>query len=214
MTRAIRAFSRSLPMLLLRSHQAVMAQFRPVLRAHGITEQQWRVLRALASVDDARITRLAELTLISKPSLSRLLPALEARRLVKRSAAADDARGASMRIAPAGLALIEKVAPHSEARYREIGERVGETALAELYALLPRLAETLEATPVRAVRMVEPTPVRAARTVTVKHLAAKPAAADSVAASSVAKKRAAKKRAAKKRAANKRGAKKRAPSKR
>ena len=45
MTRAIRAFSRSLPMLLLRSHQAVMAQFRPVLRAHGITEQQFVEMR-------------------------------------------------------------------------------------------------------------------------------------------------------------------------
>jgi homoprotocatechuate degradation regulator HpaR len=143
-SRAMRAFSRSLPMLLLRSHQAVMAQFRPVLRAHGITEQQWRVLRALSSVDEARITRLAELTLISKPSLSRLLPALEARRLVRRSAAADDARGASIRIAPAGVALIERVAPHSESRYRAIGEAVGDEALAGLYALLPRLAERLE----------------------------------------------------------------------
>ncbi|MCX7229878.1 MAG: homoprotocatechuate degradation operon regulator HpaR [Burkholderiales bacterium] len=145
MSRAMRAFSRSLPMLLLRSHQAVMAQFRPVLRAHGITEQQWRVLRALSSVDEARITRLAELTLISKPSLSRLLPALEARRLVRRSAAADDARGASIRIAPAGVALIERVAPHSESRYRAIGEAVGDEALAGLYELLPRLAERLEA---------------------------------------------------------------------
>ncbi|MFM1988314.1 MAG: homoprotocatechuate degradation operon regulator HpaR [Pseudomonadota bacterium] len=140
----MRAYSRSLPMLLLRSHQAVMAQFRPVLRAHGITEQQWRVLRALSSVDEARITRLAEMTLISKPSLSRLLPALEARRLVKRSATADDARGASIRIAPAGTALIAKVAPHSEARYRAIGDAIGDDAMAALYELLPRLAERLE----------------------------------------------------------------------
>jgi homoprotocatechuate degradation regulator HpaR len=140
----MRDFSRSLPMLLLRSHQAVMAQFRPVLRAHRITEQQWRVLRALSSVEDARITRLAEMTLISKPSLSRLLPALEARRLVRRSATEDDGRGASIRIAPAGRALIAAVAPHSEARYREIGEQIGEAAMAELYALLPRLAERLE----------------------------------------------------------------------
>ena len=144
MNRPMRAFSRSLPMLLLRSHQAVMAQFRPVLRAHGITEQQWRVLRALSSVDEARITRLAELTLISKPSLSRLLPALESRRLVRRSAAADDARGASIRIAPAGVALIDAVAPHSEARYRDIGTRIGPDAMAALYELLPRLAERLE----------------------------------------------------------------------
>ena len=143
----LRDFSRSLPMLLLRSHQAVMAQFRPVLRAHRITEQQWRVLRALASVDEARITRLAELTLISKPSLSRLLPALEARGLVRRGPAADDLRGASIRIAPGGRALLRTVGPHSEARYRAIGERLGEDAMAALYELLPRLAAALEGTP-------------------------------------------------------------------
>jgi homoprotocatechuate degradation regulator HpaR len=143
----MRDFSRSLPMLLLRSHQAVMAQFRPVLRAHRITEQQWRVLRALASVDQARITRLAELTLISKPSLSRLLPALEARGLVRRGPAADDLRGASIRIAPGGRALLRTVGPHSEARYRAIGERLGEDAMAALYALLPRLAAALEGSP-------------------------------------------------------------------
>lgn len=140
----IRDFSQSLPMLLLRCHQAVMAQFRPVLRAHRITEQQWRVLRALASVQDARITRLAELTLISKPSLSRLLPALEARGLVASAPSANDARGISVRIAPAGRALIRTVGPHSEARYRAIGDAVGPTALAGLYTLLPRVARRLE----------------------------------------------------------------------
>ena len=143
----LRDFSRSLPMLLLRSHQAVMAQFRPLLRAHRITEQQWRVLRALASVDEARITRLAAMTLISKPSLSRLLPALEARGLVRRGPAPDDLRGASIRIAPAGRALLRTVGPHSEARYRAIGERIGEDAMASLYELLPHLAGALEGTP-------------------------------------------------------------------
>lgn len=143
----LRDFSRSLPMLLLRSHQAVMAQFRPLLRAHRITEQQWRVLRALASVDEARITRLAAMTLISKPSLSRLLPALEARGLVRRGPAPDDLRGASIRIAPAGRALLRTVGPHSEARYRAIGERIGEEAMASLYELLPHLAGVLEGAP-------------------------------------------------------------------
>jgi len=51
----LRDFSRSLPMLLLRSHQAVMAEFRPILRAHGITDTQWRVLRALTTADAVRI---------------------------------------------------------------------------------------------------------------------------------------------------------------
>lgn len=142
---AIRDFSQSLPMLLLRCHQAVMAQFRPVLRAHRITEQQWRVLRALASVDQARITRLAEMTLISKPSLSRLLPALEARGLVRSGPSAGDARGTSVRIAPAGRALIRTVGPHSEARYAQIARMIGPDAMASLYDVLPRVAERLHA---------------------------------------------------------------------
>src|SRR6266849_5130597 len=46
----MREFSRSLPMSLLRAREAVMRHFRPSLRDHGLTEQQWRILRALASI--------------------------------------------------------------------------------------------------------------------------------------------------------------------
>ncbi|NAW23594.1 homoprotocatechuate degradation operon regulator HpaR, partial [Salmonella sp. gx-f9] len=34
---------RNLPHLLLRARETLMARFRPILREHGITEQQWRV---------------------------------------------------------------------------------------------------------------------------------------------------------------------------
>src|ERR1700751_1542936 len=55
----MRDFSRSLPMLLLRAREAVMRQFRPSLRSHGLTEQQWRILRALAAIDAIEVTELA-----------------------------------------------------------------------------------------------------------------------------------------------------------
>ena len=38
-------------MLLLRAREAVMLRFRDMLRRQGLTEQQWRVLRALATED-------------------------------------------------------------------------------------------------------------------------------------------------------------------
>ena len=38
---------RSLPIMLLRAREAVMKRFRPMLKAHGLSEQQWRVLRVL-----------------------------------------------------------------------------------------------------------------------------------------------------------------------
>ena len=70
---SLRDFSRSLPMALMRTREAVMEQFRPLLREHGITEQQWRVLRALSGVRKVNASELAEITCISMPSLSRIL---------------------------------------------------------------------------------------------------------------------------------------------
>src|SRR5438105_334324 len=44
----LRPFSQSLPMALLRAREAVMRHFRPSLQAAGLTEQQWRTMRALS----------------------------------------------------------------------------------------------------------------------------------------------------------------------
>ena len=41
----------SLPLQLLKAREAAMARFRPMLRSHGLTEQQWRVIRVLAAAD-------------------------------------------------------------------------------------------------------------------------------------------------------------------
>jgi hypothetical protein len=46
----MREFSRSLPMSLLRAREAVMRQFRPSLRDHGLTEQQSRSRNLPASL--------------------------------------------------------------------------------------------------------------------------------------------------------------------
>src|SRR5512140_1210126 len=83
----MRDFSRSLPMSLLRAREAVMRQFRPSLRHHGLTEQQWRILRALTAVDTIEVTELAQVAFLLGPSLSRILRALEARDLIERRTA-------------------------------------------------------------------------------------------------------------------------------
>ena len=140
----LRQFNRSLPMALLRGHQAVMAEFRPILREHGITEQQWRVLRALDGAEPQRISQLSAATLISGPSLSRILRALEEARLIRRTAEADDQRAARISIQPAGRRLIATVAPRSEERYARIAERYGRRELEALYDMLARLPQTLK----------------------------------------------------------------------
>jgi homoprotocatechuate degradation regulator HpaR len=139
----MREFSHSLPMALLRAREAVMRQFRPSLRRHGLTEQQWRILRALASVEASEVTELARTAFLLGPSLSRILRDLEARRLIERKAAAEDLRRAVVSISEKGLKLMETVAPTSEAIYGAIARRYGARKLAELHEMLGALEESL-----------------------------------------------------------------------
>src|SRR6204780_3038443 len=139
----MRDFGRSLPMALLRAREAVMRQFRPSLRQHGLTEQQWRILRALAAVDAIEVTELAHVAFLLGPSLSRILRDLEARHLIERKVAKTDLRRAVVSISAKGLKLIEAVAPTSEAIYAAITKRYGARKLAELQDMLHELERSL-----------------------------------------------------------------------
>ena len=151
----MRDFSRSLPMALLRARESVMRHFRPSLRAHGLTEQQWRILRALASTGDIEVTELARLAYLLGPSLSRILRDLERRRLIRRRVVKADLRRSMVSITASGLRLIEAVAPSSEAIYGEIARRYGAGKLADLEAMLHRLETSLAAMPVSGGSEVE-----------------------------------------------------------
>jgi len=139
----MREFSRSLPMSLLRAREAVMRQFRPSLRRHDLTEQQWRILRALAAIDAIEVTELARTAFLLGPSLAQILPDLEARRLIDRKPAKPDLRRTVVSISEKGLRLMEVVAPSSEAIYAEITRRYGARRLAELQEMLGALETSL-----------------------------------------------------------------------
>jgi homoprotocatechuate degradation regulator HpaR len=141
----MRAFTKSLPMELLRAREAVMRQFRPALRDHGVTEQQWRILRALAHSGPLEVGALAEATCLLAPSLSRILPDMEARQLIVRRQAEEDLRRSVISLDRKGLRLISTHAPQSESVYSEITRRYGEARLTQLFALLRELEEVLEA---------------------------------------------------------------------
>ena len=141
----MRDFSRSLPMSLLRAREAVMRQFRPSLRHHELTEQQWRILRALAAVETIEVTELARTAFLLGPSLSRILRDLEARQLIERRVAEADQRRAVVSISADGLKLIAAVAPSSEAIYAAITKRFGARRLVELQEMLAALEHSLSA---------------------------------------------------------------------
>jgi len=140
----MRPFSESLPMALLRAREAVMCLFRPGLRRHGVTEQQWRILRALAHRGSMEVTELAEATFLLAPSLSRILPDLEQRELVSRRQVDTDLRRSVVSLEPKGLKLIAAHAPYSEEMYARIAKRFGAERIAGLLTLLEGLESSLE----------------------------------------------------------------------
>jgi homoprotocatechuate degradation regulator HpaR len=139
----MRGFSQSLPMALLRAREAVMRRFRPVLRSHGVTEQQWRIVRALAHSGPLEVTALAESTFLLAPSLSRILPDLEARGYISRRQLDSDLRRAVVSLEPKALKLIAAHAPDSENIYDAIARSFGQDRLDQLFKLLRELEETL-----------------------------------------------------------------------
>src|SRR3954452_1593856 len=139
----MREFSQSLPMSLLRAREAVMRQFRPSLRQHGLTEQQWRIMRALAAVETIEVTELARVAFLLGPSLSRILRDMETRQLIERRVVKADQRRGLVSISGKGLKLIETVAPSSEAIYAAITRRYGARKLTELQGMLQALERSL-----------------------------------------------------------------------
>ena len=138
-TLPMRDFSHSLPMALLSTRELVMGRFRPMLRSYGLTEQQWRVIRALVDSAEIEVTELAKRSYILSPSLSRILQNLEERGLIQRQAVRSDQRRALISISPRGRRLFDTIAPHSEAHYADIATAFGENKLATLYDLLSEL---------------------------------------------------------------------------
>jgi homoprotocatechuate degradation regulator HpaR len=136
-------FQSTLPILLLRAREAVIERFRPVLNAHGLTEQQWRVLRTLSSGEEIEVTPLAKAVFLRGPSLSRILRDMIERGLIKRRAGETDQRFGLISITPAGLALIRSVAPEATLAADEINRRFGAERMDQLNALLLALEGVL-----------------------------------------------------------------------
>lgn len=146
-TAELRPFEHSLPMELLKAREAAMARFRPMLRNHGLTEQQWRVIRALAHYEEIDAGELARRSLLLAPSLTRILQHLERKNLVSRSADANDQRRSVLALTKEGRALFREVAPDSETLYAEIESAFGGARLKQLYQLLAQFYETVAPSP-------------------------------------------------------------------
>lgn len=126
----------SLTLALLQAREAAMSFFRPSLNEHGLTEQQWRIIRILEQNGELEIYQLAELACILKPSMTGVLVRMEAAGMVHRRKAEQDQRRVLITLADKGKASFESMSQCMEANYQRLQDQFGEEKFQTLLGLL------------------------------------------------------------------------------
>ena len=133
--------NRSLPIALMRSRERVMAPIREMLKASGITEQQWRVLRILSEFGPQDLTEIATKASLLMPSLSRIIRKLGKDELIIRAINLDDRRRQTVVIGPAGQKIIEDNLPQATQIAAEFQRKLGSDRYEQLLDLLADLEQ-------------------------------------------------------------------------
>jgi len=135
-------FSRSLPMMLYRTLDAVMPRFRQIFNEFGLTEQQWRVLRVLWQHEQIAFHELADLTLIPAPSLVGVVDRLTKSGLTGRRRSEVDRRNVFVHATEQGKALESKVRPRVDEAYQELRASIDDRTWNALIKGLEKISST------------------------------------------------------------------------
>ena len=136
--------NRNLPLLFLQARERVFARFRPILNDNGITEQQWRIVRALLESGPLEPREIGALCHLSSPSLAGVLARMDDLGLVNRERLASDQRRDKVSLTAKSRQLAARMAPRIEATYRELEASLGGDFAQRLYAMLDELIDRLE----------------------------------------------------------------------
>ena len=106
---------------LMRTADLIRRQAAALVEPHGITLQQYNVLRILRGAGDAGLPTLevAQRMIEQTPGVTRLLDRLEAKGLVRRQRCPKDRRQHLCWIADKGLALLEKIDAVTDGAHEE-----------------------------------------------------------------------------------------------
>jgi len=130
---------RNLPRLLLQARESLMTRTRPRLREHGLSDQQWRVLRVLGEHGTVETGRVAREAYILGPSLTGVLARMERDGLVRRERDPADQRRTVVEATAKGRKMVERMSHTVEAHYQWLEQSLGKQKLAQLYELLDEL---------------------------------------------------------------------------
>jgi|SRR5687767_8917793 len=126
---------------LLRTADALKRHYSQVIEQHGITLQQYNVLRILrgAGPDGLPTLTVGERMIEQTPGVTRLVDRLESKKLVDRVPCPKDRRRVFCRITPEGLALLQELDPPVNQADAQAVSVLREDDLGTLIELLDRV---------------------------------------------------------------------------
>lgn len=127
---------RNLALLLLQARECVMGKMRRILNHHGLTEQQWRIIRELSEQESMEQWQICEACQIISPSLAGVLARMEETQLVTRSRVDSDQRRIMVSLTAKSRTLVSAIAPLIEHQYAYIESAVGTDTVQHLYRAL------------------------------------------------------------------------------
>ena len=147
---------RNLPQRFLKARECLMSHFRPILNHFGLTDQQWRILRALDERESLEPREICHLCQIHSASMTGVLARMEELALIQRSRMEGDQRRVVVRLSPKGDQLVSEMAPLIDQQYQQIEDALGKDKVDELFNAL----ETFIAAQSLPVALVELPPKR------------------------------------------------------
>jgi DNA-binding MarR family transcriptional regulator len=130
-----------LPALLAQATYLISSEFHRVVAAQGFTVSEWRVLATLAGGEPMSIGRLAEISTIKQPTVTRLLDRMQGKGHVERLENDGDRRITLVGITPAGSRLAARLIPLARAHEQRVLEPFGLQRAEELKSTLRSIIE-------------------------------------------------------------------------
>jgi homoprotocatechuate degradation regulator HpaR len=137
----MRKYEDSIPLKLLKAREVTMAFFRPVLQEIPLTEQQWRVIRALDEHVELESKQLADLCCILSPSLTGIISRLEQQDYIQRRRSPEDQRRVLISLTDKAKQMFNSISPSLEARYQAITDQFSKENMEQLDKLLNQLCQ-------------------------------------------------------------------------
>ena len=131
----------NLPQRMLKARDSLMSHFRPILNHFGVTEQQWRILRALDEHGQLEPRELCDMCQISSPSMAGILSRMEEVELIERDGIPGDQRRVIVHLSRKGTRLLSKIGPLIDKQYSYLEQACGKQIFTDLFTVLDKFID-------------------------------------------------------------------------